>query len=369
MRRTSASGRKRTFDGVPPVQSEFNEPVESSRGMIVDPIALSKSAVGLAFMLLPVFSSAHHSRVDFDTSSVVELEGELIDVTWRNPHPVFAVRTSNPSGDEQLWDIEASGIYVLERSGINGDEFPIGEHVRVAGWQSRLNPSGLYITNMLLPNGAELVLRPGGERRWSDVYSGGDWIYHAANDDSRGLFRVWSTESYDVFIQASLGIEVQLTEEARATMAESAALDPCVPQGMPAIMVNPLPIEFVDRGDHIDLQLATFGVFRSIDMTDNANVDSVSATKQGYSSGRWMGDTLEVNTTRVSWPYFDDAGTPQTETVQILETFTPSDDGIRLDYTMIVSDAASFIEPVTLSWYWIDIGEQMFLDDTCPDAN
>ncbi len=355
--------------GVSTVQSEFNEPVESSRGMIVARIALSKSAVGVTILLLPFISSAHHSRVDFDTSSVIEVEGELLNVTWRNPHPTFRVRASNSRGEEQLWEIEASGIYVLERSGISGDEFPIGEHVRVAGWQSRINPSGLYITNMLLPNGAEVVLRPGGERRWSDVYSGGDWIHEAANSDGRGLFRVWSTESYDVFIQASLGIEVQLTEEARVKMANSADLDPCVPQGMPSIMVNPLPIEFVDRGDHIDLQLATFGVYRSIDMTDRPGVDSMPATKQGYSSGRWVGDTLEVRTTRVSWPYFDDAGTPQTENVEILETFSPSDDGIRLDYTMVVNDAASFSEPVTLSWYWIDIREQMFLDDTCPGRN
>lgn len=337
--------------------------------MIVDPIALSKPAVGLTFLLLPVFSFAHHSRVDFDTSSVVEVEGELINVEWRNPHPTFTVRTSNPRGDAQLWEIEASAIYVIGRSGISGDDFPLGEHVRVAGWQSRVNPSGLYITNMLLPNGAELVLRPGGERRWSDVYSGGKWIYEVANSDSRSLFRVWSTESYDVFIQASLGIDVRLTEEARAKMRNSADLDPCVPQGMPGIMVNPLPIEFVDRGDHIELQLATFGVLRSIDMTDKSSVDSMLATKQGYSSGQWVGDTLEVRTTRVSWPYFDDAGTPQTENVEILETFSPRDDGIRLDYTMIVNDAASFSEPVTLSWYWIDIGEQMFLDDTCPGRN
>ena len=337
--------------------------------MIVEPIALSKPAVGLTFLLLPVFSSAHHSRVDFDTSSVVEVEGELINVEWRNPHPTFTVRTSNQRGDEQIWEIEASAIYVIGRSGISGDDFPLGEHVRVAGWQSRVNPSGLYITNMLLPNGAELVLRPGGERRWSDVSSGGHWIYEVANSDSRSLFRVWSTESYDVFIQASLGIDVRLTEEARAKMTNSADLDPCVPQGMPGIMVNPLPIEFVDRGDHIELQLATFGVLRSIDMTDKSSVDSMLATKQGYSSGQWVGDMLEVRTTRVSWPYFDDAGTPQTENVEILETFSPRDDGIRLDYTMIVNDAASFSEPVTLSWYWIDIGEQMFLDDTCPGRN
>lgn len=337
--------------------------------MIGDRLALARSVVGLTFLLLAALSFAHHSRVDFDTSSVVEVEGELIGVVWQNPHPTFTVRALNPRGEEQLWEIEGSGIYVLKRSGISRDAFTIGEHVRVAGWSSRLNSSRLYITNMLLSNGTELVLLASGERRWSDVYSGGAWINEAAKSDNRSLFRVWSTGSYDVFIQAGLGIEVQLTDDARNKMANSPDLDPCVPQGMPAIMVNPLPIELVDRGDHIDLQLATFGVYRSIDMTDKPSAASMPATKQGYSSGHWAGETLEVRTTRVSWPYFDDAGTPQTENVEILETFAPSDDGIRLDYTMIVNDAASFSEPVTLSWYWIDIGEQMFLDDTCPGVD
>lgn len=335
----------------------------------MDLVVLSRSIVGLAFLLPPIIASAHHSRVDFDTSSVVEVEGQLTEVDWRNPHPTFKVLAANSRGEQQLWEIEGSAIYVIERSGIRAEAFPIGERVRVAGWPSRVDPAGLYITNMLLANGTELVLRPGGERRWSDSYSGGAWVYEAANRDSRSLFRVWSTESYDVFIQASLGIEVQLTEAAQAKMASAENLDPCVPQGMPAIMVNPLPVAFVDRGDHIDLQLASFGVLRRIEMKAQPNVDSILATKLGYSSGHWVGDTLEVKTTRVSWPYFDDAGTPQTENVEISETFAPSDDGNRLDYTMIVSDAASFSEPVTLSWYWVDISEPMFLDDTCPGRN
>ena len=72
--------------------------------------------------------------------------------------------------------------------------------------------------------------------------------------------------------------------------------------------------------------------------------------------------------TRVSWPYFDDAGTPQTENVEILERFTVSGDGNRLEYSMTVTDPAAFVEPVNLSWYWIDIGEEMVPVELCPDA-
>ena len=41
----------------------------------------------------------------------------------------------------------------------------------------------------------------------------------------------------------------------------------------------------------------------------------------GYSAGRWVGDTLEVRTTRVGWPYVDDDGRPQSTNVEILERF------------------------------------------------
>ncbi len=328
---------------------------------------MTRSHAGFVALLLPAVAAAHHSRVDFDTSAVVEVEGELVGVEWRNPHPSFSVRAVNAQGEDQLWEIEGSAIYVIERSGITGDAFPVGETVRVAGWQSRLDPQSLYITNMLLPGGAELVLLPSGNNRWSDEFTGGEWLQEAAAGDSRSLFRTWSTESYDVFVQASFGIEVQPTEAARTIMADAEDLDPCIAQGMPAIMVNPLPIDFVDHGDRIDLQLATFGVLRNIDMVNNADAGSMPQTDLGYSRGRWLGDTLEVRTSRIGWPFFDDAGTPQSENVEILETFTPAGNGNRLDYTMVVTDVESFTEPVTLSWYWVDTGEQMFLDNTCPD--
>ena len=73
----------------------------------------------------------------------------------------------------------------------------------------------------------------------------------------------------------------------------------------------------------------------------------------GDSIGHWDGDTLVVTTTRVNWPYYTQAGIPQSEVVEIVEQFTPSSDGSRLDYVLTVTDPVTFTEPVEQEKYWI----------------
>ena len=67
----------------------------------------------------------------------------------------------------------------------------------------------------------------------------------------------------------------------------------------------------------------------------------------------WDGGTLVVTTTSVNWPHFDTVGIPLSEAVEILERFTSSEDGSRLDYGMTVTDPATFTEPVSLEKYWL----------------
>jgi len=315
--------------------------------------------------LLPATLAAHHSFIDYDTEDVIEVAGELVAVRWVNPHPSFSI---DVQGD--IWTLDAGGRYALERSGINANSFTLGADVLVAGWRSRSRPdSVMFVTNMLLPDQTELVMLPSGriENRWSEDYSGGSWLGEVGSEDRQGIFRVWSAESLDVFIQASLGIEVQLTEEAEQLMADAPEFDPCEAPGMPAVMVGPAPLQFIDRGDHIELARSD-GIVRRIELRTDVDPASIPASKQGYSVGRWLdgGSTLEVRTTRINWPWFDDAGRPQTEDVEVTERFTVAGTGDRLEYSQTVTDPASFVEPVSIGWYWVDIGEQLLVQQTCP---
>ena len=69
--------------------------------------------------------------------------------------------------------------------------------------------------------------------------------------------------------------------------------------------------------------------------------------------GRWDGDSLVVRTTRLNWAHFDVVGVPQSEDSELLERFTPSEDGSRLDYELTVTDPVNFTEPVTLGKFWV----------------
>ena len=86
--------------------------------------------------------------------------------------------------------------------------------------------------------------------------------------------------------------------------------------------------------------------------------ETVPLSDLGYSAGIWTGQTLEVRTTRIGWPYLDDEGRPQSEAVEIQEQFALLDEGDRLRYTKTIIDPETLTQPVTVSWDWIDIGEE-----------
>ena len=77
---------------------------------------------------LPSAVLAHHSFFGrFDTQTLVEIEGEVTEVLWRNPHAYFGVRA-----DGVDWDIETSSLTVLKRMGIDESTIRVGDRIRVA---------------------------------------------------------------------------------------------------------------------------------------------------------------------------------------------------------------------------------------------
>ncbi len=47
-------------------------------------------------LALPNFSLAHHSRGEF-SGEMWEIQGELLEIDWSNPHPVFTLHPTMPS--------------------------------------------------------------------------------------------------------------------------------------------------------------------------------------------------------------------------------------------------------------------------------
>jgi hypothetical protein len=58
---------------------------------------------------------AHHSGSEYDRTTI-EIQGQLLEVAWQNPHVHFIVRAADPSGKMLTWDIEANSLSILRRT-------------------------------------------------------------------------------------------------------------------------------------------------------------------------------------------------------------------------------------------------------------
>jgi hypothetical protein len=123
----------------------------------------------------------------------------------------------------------------------------------------------------------------------------------------------------------------------------------CTPKGMPHIVGQPYPVEFVDEGDRILLRIEEYDLTRVIHMTNE--FEPGEPVPLGLSTGRWDEDNLVVTTSAILAPQFT-AGIPLSESARVEERFELSDDQARLNYRITVTDPATFTEPVTREKYW-----------------
>ena len=312
-------------------------------------------------------TSAHHgppNRVLYDLDNVVEIAGPVTEIFWRNPHVRFRMRSE--AGD--VWEVESGPVTWLSRLGWTADIVDVGDEVRVAGYVSRRTPHEMALTNMLLPNGQEFTgsSRPR-DLRFSDQRVEvvrtviDESVREEAIRDARGIFRVWAwgvgefggggTPDNDPEL---LTASARAGREAFNPMTDEPVLD-CIQDGMPRVMFHPSVIQFIDGGSELTFRSHEHDIVRTIHMAPAADPTSQSASSLGYSVGSWEGDTLVVTTTRVDWPLSDEAGTPQSPDVQLVERFTPSADGSRLDYELTAIDPVNLTAPSvrTAHWMWV----------------
>jgi hypothetical protein len=314
---------------------------------------------GLAAMFAAGPTSAHHSLSVY-ANERIELDGEIASISWQNPHVVLELATVE-EGARQTWRMEGGSLTTLQRAGVTRELVPVGSRVRVAGLPSRRQPFMLALTNMLLPDGREvqfLTAAPAYFTGAEGLVRGVERLVDAQREN-RGIFRVWSVPIPNPVGAATLRT-LPFTPEAVAARASFDPLDNfatrCEPEGMPRIMFNPHPFELVDRGDTILLRAELYDTERVIHMNRTALPDGEPHSRLGYSLGRWEGGSLVVTTTNVDWPFFDNAGTPQSTAVEIVERYTLSEDQARLSLHVTVTDPTTFTAPAKIESHWLALG-------------
>ena len=182
------------------------------------------------------------------------------------------------------------------------------------------------------------------------------------SEPERGIFRVWSSTSATPAYYSSLNLDNNPlsappptrpapTRPAGEPRGEGATATDCVPKGLPSAMAQPYPMEFVREGGDILLRIEEYDAVRTIHMNADEATAGAPRSLMGYSTGRWGGDTLVVTTTQLRNPR-SGGGIRIGEAAELVEHFTASPDGSRLDYRIAITDPG-LTEAVELEKFWL----------------
>jgi hypothetical protein len=123
----------------------------------------------------------------------------------------------------------------------------------------------------------------------------------------------------------------------------------CLPDGVPHGDLLPEPFKIIHARGVIVMLYEVETTFRQIFMDGRKLPVDPSPSWQGYSVGRWDGDTLVIETAGFndrSW--LDARGTPRSTDMRIEERFRRRDYG-HLDLTITMTDPKIFTRPITVS--------------------
>lgn len=97
---------------------------------------------------------AHHSfTATYNENETIEIEGQLVQFMFRNPHAWVHVMAPDENGDMQRWGVEWGGAGQLSGQGVSRESLKPGDHVIITGNPGR-NPRDhrLRMRSLLRPS-------------------------------------------------------------------------------------------------------------------------------------------------------------------------------------------------------------------------
>ena len=122
----------------------------------------------------------------------------------------------------------------------------------------------------------------------------------------------------------------------------------CVPPGMPQIMTQPYPVEFLFTPGKVTIAIEAYSQMRRIFTDGRKHQDDPDPTFQGDSIGHWEGDTLVVDTIALIPESYIAPGVNHSDQMSIQERIhRVSPDTMEIRTT--ITDPKALVEPWTVT--------------------
>lgn len=303
--------------------------------------------------LIGIFLSAsvawsHHSPARFKTDQVVVVQGDVVEVDWRNPHVYVTVKDS----DGTDWLVEANSTANLSRVGWSRDSLSAGDAITFRANPNRdATKTHVSLISITKSDGTDMAGRMGNGSAYAAT----------SVESTSSLTGVWQGNPSQAFGMLFAMIDHPLTEKgAAAKSAYDESMDPiteCITWPTPRLAmwsafylveleVDENAIYFRSEFDNAE---------RIIHMDGRGHPESADLTNQGHSVGWWEGETLVVDTTLFAnnrSPVAD--GIPSGSQKHVVEKYTLNEDGTGLVVDLFVEDPEFLAEPFggRLNWQY-----------------
>jgi hypothetical protein len=178
-------------------------------------------------------------------------------------------------------------------------------------------------------------------------------------DGKPDLSGIWEADGQTYFFDLAAGLkpeDVVLTPWAQAVQKErfdrnhgDDPLGRCLPHGVPRVNTNGLfPFKIIQTPGLVVILYEQLGLFRQIFMDGRKLANDLNPTWLGYSTGRWDGDTLVVDTTGFNDKTWLDTqqGRPATEALHVQERFRRTSFG-DMEIRATIDDPKAYAKPWT----------------------
>ncbi|PWU10645.1 MAG: hypothetical protein C5B51_03945 [Terriglobia bacterium] len=349
--------------------------------MRANALRLLAAAMGVYLAATPV--RAHHEMAaEFDDRKPVTLRGVVTKYEWNNPH-VYVFVDARVNNETANWALEFAGPSDLRKAGWTRDSVKVGDAITIEGSLARDGSKTAGGKTLTLPGGKKLstvsedvisaapksAARP--TPRWPDGHprlgtvpgEKGYWAHPSAAslaDNTAGNIRMNASGLLANIADAGKVAPFQpwakgLYEYRQRTLLKDDPMASCLPPGGPRQFQAPHGLQILEQPDRQRVFVLSGGGnrnWRLIDLDGRAlpQSEDVSPTYFGYSSGKWDGDTLVVDSVGyVERFWFSNGGLPHTESLKLTERISRPDFS-TLKYEVTVNDPATYTRPWTSGW-------------------
>jgi hypothetical protein len=296
---------------------------------------------------------AHHAfATEFDANLTGEVKGEVTRVWWQNPHIRYDVAMKMPDGSTESWALLPPGnLPTYRRENWSEQTIQVGYQVTASGNLGRDNTKKLYATCINVGSGPEKGRQLGrcansGTVTQTTADPNVDYTV-TANDYAIDISGYWDNRyKFQVTVDDFQPKPMPMTPATAAIYQARKYGDDhvlrCLPPGLPRIFGSPYPMQVVDAGTHYLMVFMQDNTPRRVWMDGRSPPPEQPLTSMGFSTGKWEGSTLVIETTMLLPGWLDGSGYPMTggADTRIVERWTPAADGLTMERLMTVHDKA-----------------------------